>query len=103
MADERGQKVKRKYRPSELLKVHRVTERIGETKGKAEKEHTHTTRVRKATGKSYDEATESIKKANEPRQKRVRNEDARSIGPVRRVLKASRWRARTVSVVDRVE
>ena len=72
LADEQGKKVKRKYRPSELLKVDKVTERIGETKGKADKEHKHTTKVRKATGKSYEAATEAIQASNAPRPNRVR-------------------------------
>jgi hypothetical protein len=72
LVGEDGKIVKRKYRASELLKVDKVADRLGTAKRKAEKEHKHTTRVRKATGKTYDEATESIKKANEPRPNRVK-------------------------------
>jgi len=72
LVGEDGKIIKRKYRASELLKVDKVVDRLGSAKRHAEKEHKHTTRVRKATGKSYDEATESIKKANEPRPNRVK-------------------------------
>jgi len=60
--DEQGTAVKRRYRPSELLKIGAVTERIGKEKETADKEHRKINRTRKATGKNYEEAQEAIAK-----------------------------------------
>ena len=68
--DEQGYDVKRRYRPSELLKIGEVTDRLGKEKEKAEQEHRKIKKTRKATGKSYSETIEDISNRDEPRQKR---------------------------------
>ena len=70
LKDEKGKTLKRRYRPSELLKITEVTERLGKEKQEAEKEHKKINKTRKATGKSYEEAVEALANKNEPREKR---------------------------------
>ena len=67
LEDEKGNAVKRRYRPSELLKVAKVTERLGKVKEVAEKSHKHVTKVRNALGKSYEAASDAIEKSKESR------------------------------------
>ena len=72
LKDEKGNAVKRKYRPSELLKVTKVTERLGKVKEKVEKSHKHVTKVRNALGKSYEAASDAIEQSKEPRPVRAK-------------------------------
>ena len=68
--DEKGKTLKRRYRPSELLKITGLTERLGKEKQEVEKEHKKINKTRKGTGKSYSETIEDISNRDEPRQKR---------------------------------
>ena len=72
LKDGEGNAVKRRYRPSELLKVAKVTERLGKVKEVAEKSHKHVTKVRNALGKSYEAASDAIEKSKESRPIRMK-------------------------------
>ena len=78
LKDGEGNAVKRRYRPSELLKVDKVKERIGKVKEVAEKSHKHVTKVRNALGKSYEAASDAIEQSKEPRSVRTK----KKVGPV---------------------
>jgi hypothetical protein len=71
LENENGNIVKRKYRPSELIVVKDVIDRIGSKTKEAEEKHKKINKVRKATSKTYEEADRAIKNKDEPKKKRV--------------------------------
>ena len=78
IVDEKGTAMKRRYRPSELLKIGEVNERIGNKKDKAVEEHKKIVKTRKALGeltnertRAYDEAVAAIGMRDKPKEKRI--------------------------------
>lgn len=79
LSDDKGQEVKRRYRPNELLVVKDALvkdskpERIKTGKTKInESKHTTTLGVARALGATYKEANKAIRRVDEPRQLRKR-------------------------------